>query len=313
MKKLSKKTIILSIAVLAIILAVIMYFFAPAYLYNKTMEGLRKDAGLTMKSQSIPDFRIVYLEGGTGDTIIMLHGFGANKDNWLRLAKYFTPNYRVIIPDLPGFGETSKPANAKYTIASQVERLNLLVRALNLKEFHLMGNSMGGGIAGTYAATYPERVKTLALLDSGGVRSPVKSELELLLEKGDNPFIIKNVEDFDNLLAINFYKPIKIPSVVKKYLAKEAAKDAPLNAKIQGELTGADFYELEGKLNMIKAPTLIVWGDSDKVLDISALPVFEKKIKNARSAIIKQCGHLPMLEKPEETAAVYKDFLKGKN
>jgi abhydrolase domain-containing protein 6 len=313
MKKLSKKTIILPIASVVIILAVIMYFIAPGYLYNKTINGLRKDAGLTMKSQSITDFTIVYLEGGTGDTIIMLHGFGGNKDNWLRLAKHFTPNYRVIIPDLPGFGETSKPANATYTIASQVERLNLLVRELKIKEFHLMGNSMGGCIAGTYAATYPERVKTLALLDSGGVRSPVKSELELLLEKGTNPFVIKNVADFDNLLALNFYKPIKIPSIVKKYLATEAAKDAKLNAKISSEIAGTDFYKLEEKLHMIKAPTLIVWGDSDKILDISALPVFEKNIKNAKSLIIKECGHLPMLEKPAETAAAYKNFLKGEN
>ena len=313
MTKLSKKTIILSITSVVIILAAITYFIAPGYLYNKNMDSMRKDAGLTIKSQSIPDFKIVYLEGGTGDTIIMLHGFGGNKDNWLRLAKHFTPNYRVIIPDLPGFGETSKPENAKYTIASQVDRLNLLVRALKLKEFHLMGNSMGGSIAGTYAVTYPEMVKTLALLDSGGVKSPGKSEAQLLLEKGTNPFVIKNVEDFDNLLALNFYKPIKIPTVIKKYLAKEATKDAKLNAKISREIVGTDFYDLEGKLNMIKASTLIVWGDSDNVLDISALPVFEKKIKNAKSVIIKECGHLPMLEKPEETAAAYKDFLKGKN
>lgn len=300
-------------AVVVIILVVIGYFIAPPYLYNKTMDRLRKNAGLTMKSQNIPDFKIVCLEGGTGDPIIMLHGFGANKDNWLRFAKHFTPNYRVIIPDIPGFGESSKPENAKYTIVSQVERLNLLVRELKLKEFHLVGNSMGGNIAGTYAATYPERVMTLALFDSGGVRSPGKSERELLLEKGTNLFVIKNVEDYDRLLAMNFYKPMKIPSIIKRYLAKEAAKNVQFNAKIFDEITDTDFYELEGKLNTIKAPTLIVWGDSDKVLDISALPVFENKIRNAKSAIIKECGHLPMLEKPEETAAVYKDFLEGNN
>jgi pimeloyl-ACP methyl ester carboxylesterase len=70
---------------------------------------------------------------------------------------------------------------------------------------------------------------------------------------------------------------------------------------------------LEGKLNKITAPTLIVWGDSDKVSDISSVQIFKKKIKNSQAAIIKECGHLPMMEKPQETASIYQDFLKGKN
>ena len=313
MKTSSKKIILGTLAVVVVILAAMIYFIAPSYLYNKTMDGLRKDAGLAVKSASIPDFNIVYLEGGTGDTIMMIHGFGGSKDNWPMFAKYFTPNYRVIIPDLPGFGDSSKPGNAKYNIRSQVERLNLLAGELKLTKFHIVGNSMGGSIAGTYAVTYPERVKTLALFDSGGVNAPVKTELSLLLEKGINALAVKNVEDFDKLMAINFYKPFPIPAFIKKYLAKETAKAAPLNEKIFKEITNTDFYALEGKLDMIKAPTLIVWGDSDKVLDISSMPIFEKKIKNTKSATIKECGHLPMMEKPQETAAVYKDFLKDKN
>jgi len=313
MKKASKKIFFVAIAAVVAILAAIIYFVAPSYLYNKAMDGMRKDAGLTTKSVNIPDFKIVYLEGGTGDAIIMLHGFGGDKDNWLRFAKYFTPDYRVIIPDLPGFGESSQPANAKYTIISQVERLNTLARELKLTNFHVVGNSMGGVIAGTYATAHPEMIKTLALFDSGGVKSPTKSELHRLMEKGVNPMVVKNVDDFDKLLAINFYKPFPIPSFVKKYLAKKAEEAAPLNQKIFNEMTDVDFFALEDKLDMIKAHTLIVWGDSDKVIDVSSVPIFEKKIKNAKSAIIKECGHLPMLEKPQETAAVYKDFLKGKN
>ena len=117
------------------------------------------------------------------------------------------------------------------------------------------------------------------------------------------------MDDYDKLLGMNFYKPIKIPSIVKKHLAKEAAKAGPLNQKIHNEITSTDYYVLEDKLGLIKAPTLIVWGDSDKVLDISSVPIFENKIKNAKSVIIKECGHLPMLEKPKETAEAYKDFL----
>ena len=313
MKKYTTKKIILTIAVVVFIIAAILYVVAPSYLYNKAINGLRKDAGLSIKSVTIPDFKIVYAEGGTGDTIILIHGFGGNKDNWPRFAKYLTPNYHVIIPDLPGFGDSSKPQDAKYNIMSQVERLNLFVNELKLTKFHIAGNSMGGSIAGNYAATYPENVKTLALFDSAGVVSPIKSERALLLEKGINPLVVKDVNGYDKLLEMNFYKPFPIPSLIKKYLAKQAIKAAPLNEKIYNEITNTDLTALEGKLNKITAPTLIVWGDSDKVIHVSSVGVFEKKIKNSRSVIIKECGHVPMMEKPQETASAYQDFLKGKN
>jgi abhydrolase domain-containing protein 6 len=314
MKKFSKKTIFLTIAVIVVVIAAILYFAAPAYLYNKAIDGLRKDAGLTVKSVNIPDFKIVYAEGGTGDTIIMLHGFPANKDHWLRFSKYFTPNYRVIIPDLPGFGDSSKPQNAKYNTMSQVERVNLLAKELKLTKFHIVGNSWGGSIAGNYTVAYPDMVKTLALFDAGGVTTPVKSERNLLREKGINPYFVKNINDYDKLMEENFNKPPQWPSFIKKYLANQAMKAAPLNGKIYNDIIGdTDFTVLQSKLNKIKAPTLIVWGDSDKVIHISAVEIFRKNIKNSQSAIIKECGHLPMLEKPQETALVYQDFLKGKN
>ncbi len=240
MKKFSKKTIFLTIAVVAIIITAVLYFAAPAYLYNKAIDKVRKTAGLTLKSVNIPDFKIVYLEGGTGDTIIMLHGFGANKDNWLRFAKNFTPNYRVIIPDLPGFGESSKPQNAKYNIISQVERVSLLAKELNLTKFHIVGNSMGGEIAGNYAATYPNMVKTLGLFDSGGVVPPVKSEVVLLLEKGINPLVVKDEKGYERLSELGFAKPLALPYVIKNYLAKQAIKSSPFNEKIFPELGKAD-------------------------------------------------------------------------
>ena len=231
MKKLSKKTNFLIIAVVSIAIATMLSFAAP-YLYNKAIEGLRRAANLTIKSVDIPDFKIVYAEGGTGDTIIMVHGFGGSKDNWLTFAKYFTPNYRVIIPDLSGFGDSSKPQDAKYNIMSQVERLNLFAKELKLTKFHLVGNSMGGNIAGNYAADYPEMVNTLALFDAAGVNSPIKSELILLLEKGINPLIVKDVNDFDKFLEFVFLKPPQMPSFMKQYLAKQAVEAGPLNKKI---------------------------------------------------------------------------------
>ena len=230
MKKLPKTANILTIVVVSI--AIVTMLSCAPYLFNKYIEGQRKDANLTIKSVDIPDFKIVYAEGGTGDTIIMVHGSGGSKDNWLYLAKYFTPNYRVIIPDLSGHGDSSKPQNANYSHTSQVERLNLFAKELKLTKFHLVGNSMGGNIAGNYAADHPDMVKTLALFDASGVHAPVKSELIILLEKGINPELIQDVNEYDKFLEFVFVKPPKIPSFMKQYLAKQAVAAGPLDKKI---------------------------------------------------------------------------------
>ena len=310
MKKLSKKAIFLIIAFFLIAIASMLS--CASHLYNKYIGDQRRDANLTIKSVDIPDFKIVYAEGGAGDTIILVHGFAGSKDRWLKFAKYFTPKYRVIMPDLPGFGDSSKPENAKYNIMSQVERLNLFAKELKLTKFHLVGNSMGGSIAGNYAATDPQMVKTLALFDAAGVKAPVKSEYVLLLEKGINPLIIKDVNDYDKVLKFVFVKPPEIPSFMKPYLAKQHIEAGPMNKKIFNDIR-ADILIPESKLNRITAPTLIVWGDSDKLIHISSVPIFEKNIKNSRSVIIKECGHMPMAEKPAEIASIYQDFLNGKN
>ena len=307
---LSKKTNFLFIAVFS--LAIVTMLSCTPYLFNKYVEGERKAANLTIKSVDIPGFNIAYAEGGTGDTIIMVHGYAGNKDNWVYLAKYLTPNYRLIIPDLPGHGDSSKPQNVSYSHASQVERLNLFAKELKLTKFHLIGNSMGGNIAGNYTADYPEMVKTLALFNASGVNAPVKSEFILLWEKGINPFMIRDAKDFDKFLEFVFVKPPQVPSFVKQYLAEQSVEAVPLNKKI-GDDMRLDIFTLESKLNKITAPTLILWGDTDRVVHISSVPIFEKGIKNSKSVIIKECGHVPMIEKPAETASIYQDFLKGQN
>lgn len=308
----SKKAIGFSVAIIVIVLCVIAYFAAPPYLYKSFFDKSRKEAGLQIKTMDIPGFQMVYAEGGSGEPLILIHGFGGSKDNWIYFAKALTPQYRVIIPDLPGFGDSSKPQDKSYSIKEQVKRVDQFLAALKINKAHFVGNSMGGSIAGMYSITYPQKVKTLALFDTGGVMSPIKSELFLLREKGINPLVVKETGDFDRLLRMNFYTPPRIPSIIKKYLASQAIEAAPMNELIFGELSRGDMWTLGDNLDKIQAPTLIVWGDSDKILHVSTVDILKKNIKNSTVVIIKECGHVPMLEKPRETAAAYRAFLEKK-
>jgi len=310
MKRPSNKIIII-LGIVIVILAA-LYLAAPSVLYKGAIDKARKESGLTVKTVQVGNLKIAYAEGGTGETVIMLHGFGANKDNWARFSKTITPKYHVIIPDLPGFGDSDKPADINYSIASQTERINLLAKQLKLTKFHIVGSSMGGNIAGMYAATYPEMVKSLTLFDASGVKSPVKSEREIMIEKGTNPLLVSSAADYDRLLQFTFSKPIQIKSFIKNYLAKKAAAERPINEKIYKEALINDYGMLEGKLDRISVPALIIWGDKDRVVHISSMDIFKKLIKNSKSVVIKECGHLPMMEKPAETSAMFLDFIKDK-
>jgi len=143
-------------------------------------------AGLTRKEITIPGgLRYVYLEGGRGEPLLMLHGFGANKDNFTAMARYLTPHYRVIIPDHIGFGESSHPQDLDYAPPAQAARLRVLMHALAIRRFHLAGHSMGGQISLIYISLYAGDVKSLWLIDPGGVLSAPRASAKGSLLRAD--------------------------------------------------------------------------------------------------------------------------------
>ena len=269
--------------------------------------SLRGLAGLSEKTIQVGKYTIVYLEGGRGESVLLLHGFGADKDNWNLFSRYLTKRYHVIAPDLPGFGESSKIWGDQYNIAAQVERVHGFVKEIGLKKFHLAGNSMGGLIAGVYAARYPDELFTLGLLDPAGVTEREPSQFSLELEKGSNPLIVESVSDYDKLLDFTFVKPPSLPDPLKSHFAEMAVQSKDFNKKVFIEATPGN--QLEVMMREIRAKTLILWGDTDRVLSVSSAWVLQKGIENSRVTILKDCGHMPMIERPEETAQYYLEFI----
>ena len=269
--------------------------------------SLRGLAGLSEKTIQVGKYTIVYLEGGRGESVLLLHGFGADKDNWNLFSRYLTKRYHVIAPDLPGFGESSKIWGDQYNIAAQVERVHGFVKEIGLKKFHLAGNSMGGLIAGVYAARYPDELFTLGLLDPAGVTEREPSQFSLELEKGNNPLIVESVSDYDKLLDFTFVKPPSLPDPLKSHFAEMAVQSKDFNKKVFIEATPGN--QLEVMMREIRAKTLILWGDTDRVLSVSSAWVLQKGIENSRVIILKDCGHMPMIERPEETAQYYLEFI----
>ncbi|PCI62874.1 MAG: alpha/beta hydrolase [Kordiimonadales bacterium] len=302
------KKILIGIPVLVIVGLFALYFLFPSTVFALARDAERGAAGLVQKEITVGDHNIVYLEGGTGETLLLLHGFGGDKDNWTRFSKSLTGSYHVVALDMPGWGESTYLPTETYGVTKQVARLKAITTALGIKKYHVAGNSMGGWIAGALAATYPDDVLSLGLIDNAGITTPKKSELQILFESGTNPLLVNSIEDFDRLLAFIFVTVPDIPGPVKGYLAETSALRRPLNEKLSADLF-ADPVALEPLLPALTMPTMVMWGTEDRLIDVSAVGVMRPLLQNATYYVLENTGHSPMIEKPEETAAQYLEFL----
>ncbi len=286
---------------------VYLYTTAPERAVRAAFEYERRLAGLERKEITLAGgLRYVYLEGGQGAPLLLLHGFGANKDNFTRVAKYLTPHFRVIIPDHAGFGESAKPPQADYGPRAQAERLRTFARALGVSKLHLGGNSMGGHIALTYAALYPNEVESLWLLSAAGVWSAPPSELrKRMTDTGENPLLVQDEDDFAQLVAMVTAKPLMIPRPFLDVVAQERIKNYALEERVFKQLA-AD--SVEERIRGLAVPTLIVWGQQDRVLHPGTAGILQMLLIKSEVVMMQGVGHVPMLEQPERSALDYLRF-----
>jgi pimeloyl-ACP methyl ester carboxylesterase len=252
------------------------------------------------------------LEGGPSDAqvLLLIHGFGGDKDNWTRFSRHLTDRYRVIALDLPGFGESTRHPDWDYSLPPQCERVNEFVKGLGLEQFHIVGNSMGGHIAALYTLQYPSKVSSMGLFDNSGIIPINASDLQIALEEGKNPLIAESVEEFGDLIEFVTYEKPFIPWPLEGVLARRAMDDAEFNRSIFKSIGGENFVNLDPMLADIESPVLILWGENDRVLDVSSIEVMRPLLPDAEVVVMKETGHLPMIERPAETAEHYLGFLE---
>lgn len=310
----NKKVILRTVAVVAIAIAVIaaagvgFLYLAPERATRAFIGVERWRSGLVQKEIFLPDGTLyVYLEGGQGEPLMLLHGFGGNKDGFDRVARFLTPNYRVIVPDHIGFGESAHPPDADYSPVAQAERLHKLAGALGISDLHLGGSSMGGHIAMSYAAIYPGEVKSLWLLNTGGVWTAPESELrKIIAENGQNPLLIRNEDDFVRLFPFVMHDPPFVPRPLMDVLAQERIRNFDLEQRIFKQIAQDS---IEERVRGLAVPALIVWGDRDRTINVATAEILHKLMPNSQVIIMPDVGHLPMIERPGRCAGDYLRFL----
>jgi abhydrolase domain-containing protein 6 len=287
------------------------YLFAPQWLMQANFTREAMAAHLDKHSVQAGDTRWSYYEGGDGPTIVLLHGFAADKNVWLEMAKLLTPHFHLIIPDLPGWGESSRVADASYNIDAQAARLDEFAQSLRLQRFVLVGHSVGGAIAGVYAAEHPQQVAELALFDAFGLKS-TPNAFDREVEAGRNPFVYDDRAGFERATAWAFAKPPVVPGRFVDVLVKRNQRDHAFIERGLNELRQpAQYLAVQNRLGQLNMPVLGLWCHEDKIIDISALDSLRNGL-TAASAIsastINGCNHMPMLERPEQTAQILSGF-----
>lgn len=292
----------------ALVLGLVAGWLALTHFFHERMVSYslrlaRRALRLRRKSVVVDGMRIVYLEGGHGEPLILLHGIGADKDNFLLVAHFLRRRFRLLIPDLPGFGESDKPVDAGYAVPQQIARLRAFSQAVNVPRFHLGGNSMGGFIAGAYAAHYPKDVRSLWLLAPAGVKGAKPSELMNALADAASelPIFARSIDEMRKLIAFVNHRPLWMPRFVLATMAAQQRRNYSLNRKIVAQLVdGPGLDELMH--SKLRVPALIVWGNRDRALDVSGAEVMSRILPKAKIVIMPDVGHVPMIESPRQTA-----------
>jgi abhydrolase domain-containing protein 6 len=268
----------------------------------------RFSAGFRRRSLQIGGHHVVYSEGGRGEPVILVHGFGSSRDSWNRFAGRLTKRYRVIAPDLPGWGETTRMEAESYGYPKQIERLREFLATLGLGRVHMVGHSMGGFICSAYAAQYPDQVISLGLIAPHGVTEPQPSDLARSVAAGDNWLVASSLPEFERLLNNVFAKRPFLPKPVLREVAKRAIAGSAKSAKIFAEMQTNE-PPLEVRLSQVKAPALIIWGDQDRVLHVSCAEVFRQGINNSQVLLLPGSGHMPLIENARQCAAAWLKFV----
>lgn len=307
-------SVVLLIAIAALVIAV---WRDPYTLVRAEYARQRMAAGLSAHEIEAGGYRWRYVERDAdragAPTLVLVHGYTGSKENWYRLATALGGRYRLVIPDLPGWGESERKPGADYGYAAQAANLAAFIDKIADGPVILVGHSMGGGVAAVTAARYPDDVARLGLLDASGVRFKDNSfGIDVLA--GKNPFGVTDDASLKAYLDILFNDDTgrpRIPWPASRGLIDKRRADGAFEQSVLDKIGRGDERFLPYDLAAgIHQPTLLLWCRQDRVIDASALEIYAARIPQAKKVLLDGCGHMSLMQQPGSVAGAI-DWLIG--
>ncbi len=270
------------------------------------------------------DGRQVYVEQqGSGAAVVLLHGFGASSYSWRHLMPELAKSFRVVAPDLFGFGWTERPRDAaSYTRAGQARLVLGVLQALGIRRAQFVGHSYGGALTLYLASRHPEIVSSIVLVDSAAPSYPRDRRTRLanlrLVDRLSLQLALRPYRVRRSLLG-SLHDPGKVtPELVRAYLDRlrvEGEVDAyhGLTARLPRaqQVEGDEGADRDVDLRAIAQPALVVWGSDDRVIPVSDGSQAARRLPRGEFATIPNAGHMPMEDRPEEVLQLLMPFLSA--
>ena len=249
-----------------------------------------------MDYQVIEEDGFKYIETKGGEqNLLLLHGLLGALSNFSGILSHFGKTHNVIVPILPIFEMPLR----KLSVTGLVDYVSQFVEKKGYKQVHVLGNSLGGHITLLYALAKPKKIASIILTGSSGLfESAMGSTFP---KRGDYDYIRRKTED-------TFYDP----KVASKDLVDEVfdtVNDRNKAIRVVATAKSAIRHNLRDKLQLIKAPTLLIWGQEDKVTPAFVGEEFHQLIENSRLFLVEKCGHAPMMQHPAIFNAYLEEFL----
>lgn len=300
--------------------------YAPAWIEPPQRELLDESQGFLGMSRSLTfpfpqwrendEHRTVYFDQGEGRTLVFVHGLGANATHWEFMARGLASRYRVVGLDLAGLGWTRKP-DRPFTVKMLRDQLLDFMDRRGLGQVTLVGHSLGGAVCLDAALQRPGQVENLVLMCAAGV-APLPAWMRLAA-----PIFLRRALLYPTLLlgadfiVDNVFVTREKENPRVRWFRQSAMRDEPGNPNLKDfarvsetlcrDLLKGDYSD---RLSSLQMPVLALWGDSDKLTQVSDVLRQLGRIRRIRTVMLKRCGHMPMVEYPEDTIFHLERFLK---
>jgi len=308
----------------AVVNALLILFIAAALVLAWAWEPDRSVESLTERYR-VTGSQFLELDGmgahvaveGSGPALVLLHGTGASLHTWNGWVEALAGEFRIVRMDLPGFGLTGPHPAGDYSVGAYVQFVDDVTRRLGIDDFHLAGNSLGGRIAWNYAATRPERVHRLILIDASGyrLRRPPSLIFRLAALPGIGDALAKLTPRSlyrRSLEEVYADDSLVDEALVDRYFElslREGNREAFLQRVRAASRSARE--DPSAALAQIEAPTLVQWGGQDEWIPPEHGRRFAEDVPDARLVVYDDLGHAPMEEAPERTARDAREFLQA--
>src|SRR5580698_7007465 len=256
---------------------------------------------------------LAYIDRGdpSGPAVVLIHGYTDSARDWVPMLPYVSKHYRLILVDIRGHGQSSKP-ECCYTRLDFAYDIKLLLDALGVRTADIVGHSLGSIIAQTFAEYWPERTAHVVLISSTGGAPPDRPKKPPQFDFAAEIRKLKDPIEADSPFMIAWWDS---PTPVDPDFIRRERQDAaaiPLRvwlAVLDQSLSGEMYGDLQNTLPRLKAPTLLIWGSKDPIMEEPVRKSLRSALPAARVKIFEGLGHNPFWENPPAVAAIVNEFL----